>query len=182
MGEEPELESDFMEVDRTVGAAVVLNGKVDAYMLKAALGEAGGVMVMEDLSSSNPAVVAGDSREENNEAAIPFPDGDSGTADAFTGEEFKAEEDFMEYCVCVTTVLIGEGADLNDLIGDAKSLTDLTEDAVEAPRIDLMGEEEETDQTDFNGDAVGVLDVEFDRDAIPDFTAPATEMGAAAQD
>ncbi|GCB61648.1 hypothetical protein scyTo_0011350 [Scyliorhinus torazame] len=150
-GEDPEDDIDFKEEDSTVGAVVMmdLNGKVDEYMLTVALGEAGGVMVIEDLSNSNPAVVAEGSREENNEDVTPFT---------------------------------GEGEDLNDLIGDAKSLMDLTEEVVEASKVDLRGEEEETDQTDFNGEAVGVLDVELDRDVIPDFTCPATVMGAAAQD
>lgn len=72
--------------------------------------------------------------------------------------------------------------DLNDLIGDAKSLMDLTEEVVEAPKVDLMGEAEETDQIDFSGEAVGVLDVELEREVIPDFAWPATEMGAVAHD
>lgn len=61
------------------------------------------------------------------------------------------------------------------------SLTDLTEDAVEAPRLDLIGDAEVMDHTDFSGEADGVLDDELEREPNPDFACPATVTGAAAQ-
>lgn len=96
--DDPDVDIDFKGEDRAVGAVVImdLNGKVEEYIFMVALGEAGGVMVMDDLSSSEPAVDAGDSREENNDEVSPFTE-DSGITDAFTGEEIKAEEDLTEY-------------------------------------------------------------------------------------
>lgn len=64
-------------------------------------------------------------------------------------------------------------------MGEAISLTDLTEDAVEAPRVDLIGDAEVIDQTDFNGEADGVLDDELEREPNPDFACPGTVTGAA---
>lgn len=78
-------------------------------------------------------------------------------------------------------VFIGEIV-RKDLIGEATSLTDLTEDVVEAPSVDLMGEAEETDQIDFNGEAVGVLEDELERDVKPDLLCPGTVMGAVVHD
>lgn len=88
----------------------------------------------------------------------------------------------MVYGGCVTTVFMGDAIVRNDLIGDATSLTDLTEDVVEAPSVDFIGEAEETDQIDFNGDADGVLEEELDRDVKPDLVCPGTVIGAVVHD
>lgn len=58
------------------------------------------------------------------------------------------------------------------------SLTDLTEDAGEAPRVDLIGEVEVIDHTDFSGEADGVLDDELEMEPSPDFAWPGTVIGA----
>lgn len=56
------------------------------------------------------------------------------------------------------------------------SLTDL---AGEPPRLDLMGEAEVMDHTDFSGEAEGVLDEELEREPNPDLACPGTETGTA---
>lgn len=48
------------------------------------------------------------------------------------------------------------------------SLTDLTEEAGDPGMFVLMGEAELMDQTDFNGEAEGVLDDELEREPNPD--------------
>lgn len=48
------------------------------------------------------------------------------------------------------------------------SLTDLTEEAGDPGMFVLMGEAELIDQTDFNGEAEGVLDDELEREPNPD--------------
>lgn len=64
-------------------------------------------------------------------------------------------------------------------MGEAISLTDLTEDVVEAPMVDLIGEAEVIDHNDFSGEADGVLDGELEREPNPDFAWPGTVIGAA---
>lgn len=48
------------------------------------------------------------------------------------------------------------------------SLTDFTEEAGDPGMFVLMGEAELMDQTDFNGEAEGVLDDELEREPNPD--------------
>lgn len=48
------------------------------------------------------------------------------------------------------------------------SLTDLTEEAGDPGILVLMGEAELMDQTDFSGEAEGVLDDELEREPNPD--------------
>lgn len=59
--------TDFRGDDRSEDADVMtdLSGKLEEYMLMLDLGDAGGVMVMDDLSKRDPAVVTGDVREGN---------------------------------------------------------------------------------------------------------------------
>lgn len=59
---------------------------------------------------------------------------------------------------------------------------DLTEDVVDAPSVDLIGEGVETDHMDFNGEADGVLEEELDKEAKPDLAGPGTVLGAVVQD
>lgn len=59
-------------------------------------------------------------------------------------------------------------------MGDAKSLTDLTEEAGDPGMLVLMGEAELIDQTDFNGEADGVLDDELESEPNPDLAWPGT--------
>ena len=56
------------------------------------------------------------------------------------------------------------------------SLTDLAGDP---PKLDLMGEAEVIDQTDFSGEAVGVLDEELVGEPNPDLACPGTATGTA---
>lgn len=44
--------------------------------------------------------------------------------------------------------------------------------------MDLIGDAEEIDQTDFNGEADGVFEEELDKDVNPDFACPGTVIGA----
>ncbi|KAJ7426338.1 hypothetical protein WISP_16899 [Willisornis vidua] len=172
--------TDFRGDDKSEDADVMtdLSGKLEEYMLMLDLGDAGGVMVMDDLSKRDPAVVTGDVREGNVEAS-PLRPAASVTAGALTKEP---EVTWILYGGCDTTVFIGEEIVRNDLIGDATSLTDLTEDVVEAPNVDLIGEVEETDHIDFNGEAVGVLEEELDKDVKPDLVCPGTVIGAVVHD
>lgn len=67
--------TDFKGEDKRGEADVMmdLNGRPEEYMLRLDLGEAGGVMVMDDLSKRDPAVVTGDVRVGNTEAdTSPF--------------------------------------------------------------------------------------------------------------
>lgn len=59
--------TDFRGDDKSEDADVMtdLSGKLEEYMLMLDLGDAGGVMVMDDLSKRDPAVVTGDVREGN---------------------------------------------------------------------------------------------------------------------
>lgn len=57
------------------------------------------------------------------------------------------------------------------------SLTDFTEEAGDPGMLVLIGEAELMDQTDFNGEAEGVLDDELERDPKPDLVWPATATG-----
>lgn len=57
------------------------------------------------------------------------------------------------------------------------SLTDFTEEAGDPGILVLMGEAELMDQTDFNGEAVGVLDDELEREPNPDLAWPGTATG-----
>lgn len=47
------------------------------------------------------------------------------------------------------------------------------------PRVDLSGEAEVIDQTDFNGEADGVLEGELEREPSPHFVCPGMVAGAA---
>lgn len=67
--------TDFKGDDISGAADVMmdLNGKLEEYILMLDLGEAGGVIVMDDLSKRDPAVVTGEVRVENVELdARPF--------------------------------------------------------------------------------------------------------------
>lgn len=67
--------TDFKGEDKRGEADVMmdLNGRPEEYTLRLDLGEAGGVMVMDDLSKRDPAVVTGDVRVGNTEAdTSPF--------------------------------------------------------------------------------------------------------------
>lgn len=174
--------TDFRGEDISGAADVIidLNGKLEEYILMFDLGEAGGVIVIDDLSRRDPAVVTGEVREENVELdASPFKGEDSGTVGALTR---VPEETWILYGDCDTTVFIGEEIVRKDLIGDATSLMDLTEDVVDAPNVDLIGEGVETDHTDFNGEADGVLEEELDKEVKPDLAGPGTVIGAVVQD
>lgn len=57
------------------------------------------------------------------------------------------------------------------------SLTDLTEEAGDPGMLVLTGEAEVMDQTDFSGEAEGVLDDELEREPNPDLAWPGTETG-----
>lgn len=79
--------TDFKGEDISGAADVImdLNGKLEEYMLMFDLGEAGGVIVMDDLSRRDPAVVTGEVREENVELdASPFKGEASVTVGALT--------------------------------------------------------------------------------------------------
>lgn len=81
--------TDFKGEDKRGDADVMmdLNGRLEEYMLRLDLGEAGGVMVMDDLSKRDPAVVTGDVRVGNTEAdTSPFKLAASVTAGALTNE------------------------------------------------------------------------------------------------
>lgn len=174
--------TDFRGDDKSEDADVMtdLSGKLEEYMLMLDLGDAGGVMVMDDLSKRDPAVVTGDVREGNVVVeARPLRLAASVTAGALTKEP---EVTCMLQGGCETTVFIGEEIVRNDRIGDATSLTDLTEEVVEAPNVDLIGEVEETDHIDFNGEAVGVLEEELDKEVKPDLVCPGTVIGAVVHD
>lgn len=57
------------------------------------------------------------------------------------------------------------------------SLTDFIEEAGDPGMLVLMGEAELMDQTDFNGEAEGVLDDELEMEPNPDLACPATATG-----
>lgn len=174
--------TDFKGEDIRGAADVIidLNGKLEEYILIFDLGEAGGVIVIDDLSKRDPAVVTGEVREENVElAASPFKGIASVTVGALTR---VPEATWILYGDCDTTVFIGEDIVRKDLIGDATSLMDLTEDVVDAPNVDLIGEGVETDHIDFNGEADGVLEEELDKEVKPDLAGPGTVIGAVVQD
>lgn len=174
--------TDFKGEDVRGAADVIidLNGKLEEYILIFDLGEAGGVIVIDDLSKRDPAVVTGEVREENVElVASPF----KGVASVFVGALTRVPEAaWILYGDCDTTVFIGEEIVRKDLIGDATSLMDLTEDVVDAPNVDLIGEGVETDHIDFNGEADGVLEEELDKEVKPDLAGPGTVIGAVVQD
>lgn len=52
------------------------------------------------------------------------------------------------------------------------------EEAVEAPRVDFIGDAEVIDHTDFNGEADGVLDDELEREPNPYLACPEVVTGA----
>lgn len=175
--------TDFKGEELSGAADVIidLNGKLEEYIVMFDLGEAGGVIVMDDLSKRDPAVVTGEVREEKVElGASPF----KGVAASVTGGALPRvpEATWILYGDGDTTVFIGEEIVRKDLIGDATSLMDLTEDVVDAPNVDLIGEGVETDHMDFNGEADGVLEEELDKEAKPDLTGPGTVIGAVVQD
>lgn len=168
------------EISGVADVIMDLNGKLEEYMLRLDLGEAGGVMVMDDLSKRDPPVVTGEVREEKVEVeASPFKGEASVTAG---GLPRLPEETWRLYGDCDTTVFIGEEIVRKDLIGDATSLMDLTEDVVDAPNVDLIGEGVETDHIDFNGEADGVLEEELDKEVKPDLAGPGTVFAAVVQD
>lgn len=174
--------TDFNGEDMSGAAEVMidLNGRLEEYMLMFDLGEAGGVIVMDDLSKRDPAVVTGEARGENiGLDARPF----KGEASVTVGALARMPEDtWTLYGDCDTTVFIGEDIVRKDLIGDATSLMDLTEEVVDAPNVDLIGEGVETDHTDFSGEADGVLEEELDKEVKPDLAGPGTVIGAVVQD
>lgn len=57
------------------------------------------------------------------------------------------------------------------------SLADFTEDAGDPGMLVLMGDTEFIDQTDFSGDAEGVLDDELESEPKPDLAWRATGTG-----
>lgn len=172
--------TDFKGEEISGAADVImdLNGKLEEYIVMFDLGEAGGVMVMDDLSSRDPAVVTGEVREEKVElGARPF----IGVASVMVGTLPRVPEaTWVLYGDGDTTVFIGEEIVRKDLMGDATSLMDLTEDVVEAPIVDLIGEGVDTDHMDLNGDADGVLEGELDKE--PDLAGPGIVTGAVVQD
>lgn len=174
--------TDFRGEEMSGAADVIidLNGRLEVYMVMLDLGEAGGVMVMDDLSKSDPAVVTGEVREEKVElGASPL----RGEASVTVGALPRVPEtDWILYGEGDTTVFIGEEIVRKDLIGDATSLMDRTEDVVEAPSVDLIGEGVETDHMDFNGEADGVLEEELDKEEKPGLAGPGTVTGAVVQD
>lgn len=133
-------------------------------MLRDDLGEAGGVMEMEDRSRTDPEDGTGEVLACR--AARPFTDTGSGAL--FPGDDKRVGEDWTGYWACCTTVLMGEEMDLYERAGEPMSLEDLIEAAGEPPMTDLMGEAELIDQTDFSGEAQGVLEEELERDPKPD--------------
>lgn len=62
-------------------------------------------------------------------------------------------------------------------MGEAVSLTDLTEEAGDPGMLVLMGEAELMDQTDFKGDAEGVFDDELENEPNPDLAWPGLVTG-----
>lgn len=169
------------EITGAVDAIIDLNGTLDGYMLMMFdLGDAGGVMLMDDLSRRDPAVVTGEVREENVEGgASPF----KGVASVTEGTLPRVPEaTWILYGDCDATVFMGEDIVRKDRIGDATSLMDLTEDVVDVPNVDLIGDGVETDHIDFNGDADGVLQGELDREVKPDLAGPGTVIGVGVQD
>lgn len=57
------------------------------------------------------------------------------------------------------------------------SLADFTEEAGDPGMLVLIGETELMDQTDFNGEAEGVLDDELEREPNPDLAWPGRATG-----
>lgn len=174
--------TDFKGEDMSGAADVIidLNGKVEEYILMFDLGEAGGVIVIDDLSKRDPAVVTGEVREENTELdASPFKGEPSETGGALTR---VPEGTWLLYGDCDTTVFIGDESVRKDRMGDATSLMDFTDDVVDAPNVDLIGEGVETDQIDFSGEADGVFEEELDKEVKPDLAGPGTVVGAVVQD
>lgn len=57
------------------------------------------------------------------------------------------------------------------------SLTDFTEDAGDPGMLVFIGDAEFIDQTDFSGEADGVLDDELEREPNPDLVWPWTATG-----
>lgn len=176
--------TDLSGDDRSGAAEVMmdLNGRLEEYMLMLDLGEAGGVIVMDDLSRRDPAaVVTGEARGENRGLdARPFK-GEASVTVAVGALTRMPEDTWTLYGDCDTTVFIGEDMVRKDLIGEATSLMDLTEDVVNAPNVDLIGEGVETDHTDFSGEADGVLEEELDKEVKPDLAGPGTVTGAVVQ-
>lgn len=74
--------------DDSIGAITDLNGKLEVYMFMVDFGEAGGVMVIEDLSSTDPVVVM--EVLEDSDAASPFTD--TGSGPVLPGEDSREEE------------------------------------------------------------------------------------------
>ena len=64
-------------------------------------------------------------------------------------------------------------------MGEAMSLADLTEEAGDPGMFVLMGEAEVMDQTDFSGEALGVLEYELEREPNPVLAWLGTATGTA---
>lgn len=81
--------TDFRGEDESDPAEVMidLKGRVDEYILMFDLGDAGGVIVMDDLSKREPAVVTGDVLEVKTEVEEnPLKVGASAIVEALIGE------------------------------------------------------------------------------------------------
>lgn len=144
-----------------------LYGRDELYMFREDLGEVGGVIAMDDRSRRAlppPGAVIGEVLADN--AASPFTEIESGTL--FPGEARREGVTWDGYWACWTTVFIGEEMVLYERMGEAMSLTDLTEDAGDPGMLVLTGEADVIDQTDFSGEAEGVLDDELESEPNPD--------------
>lgn len=77
------------DVMSPVGDKVDLNGILELYMFSADFGEAGGVIVIEDLSSRDPAVVIDEVLEDNDDVnPLTYTESDKD----FTGEDIRTVE------------------------------------------------------------------------------------------
>ena len=154
-----------------------LYGRDGLYMLQEDFGEPGGVIAKHDLSRGElpPPVVMGEVLADM--AANPFTDTGSGAL--FPGEASRFEETGTWYWVCCTTVFIGEEIVRQERMGEAMSLADLTEEAGDPGMFVLMGEAEVMDQTDFSGEALGVLEDELEREPNPVLAWLGTATGTA---
>lgn len=72
---------------------------------------------------------------------------------------------------------MGEAIVLYDRMGEAISQTDLAGDTLEAPSVDLIGDDD-MDQTDFSGEADGVEEDELERAPSPHLAWPGAVTGA----
>lgn len=147
------------------------------------LGESGGVIEMADLSSMDPTWAAGEALAEI-EAARALTEARS--VPVLMGEDMRPVVACVGYCPGCTTVLMGDARVLYDRIGEeATSQMEWAGETFVAPtRVDFIGDADgDIDQTDFNGEAVGVVVVaadELEREPSPHFVPwPGTVIGAA---